>query len=213
MDNFIKFLLELGKLKKTARTGWKIREVENAESVADHTFRLTILAWLLPQIKKYDLDYDKVLKMSLIHELAGIYAGDITPYDDLLTNSKEKNQEILAKWPRRAKEDKEKLSKDRYHKEREGVEKLLSLLPKNESEVLFEMWEEFEKGVSREARFVRQIDMLETLLQALEYEEKGTLLSVKAFWEQNKELIDDPVLLEFMEEMDQYFYVKHKADK
>src|SRR5690242_18658318 len=107
MDQFIKFLLHIGKIKETKRRGWELRNVNDPESVADHSFRLSIMAWMLPQFKKYDLDYDKVLKMSMIHELAGIYTGDLTPYDDLLTDEPSRNQEILSKWPRRSKEEKE----------------------------------------------------------------------------------------------------------
>lgn len=209
MDNFIKFFIELGKLKTTRRTGWLLREVRDPESIADHSFRLGILAWLLPQIKKYDIDTDKVLKMGLIHDMCEVYAGDATPYDDLVTPNAEENRELLAKWPRRNKEEKERLALLKHEKEKKGLEKLLSLLPNKIHDEFMDLWMEYENGDSREGRFVRQLDRLETLMQALEYEDEKRLLSIKSFWEQVKELIDDPILLEFMEELDNYFYLGH----
>lgn len=211
MDNFIKFFLELGKLKSTARTGWLLREVPEPESISDHSFRLAILAWLLPKFKKYDLDSDRVLKMALIHDMCEVYAGDATPYDDLVTPNAPENRELLAKWPRRTKEEKEHLAAEKHSKEKKGLKELIDLLPVYLSKDIMELWLEYEKGESREGRFVRQIDRLETLMQALEYESSQKIVSIKSFWEQVKELIDDPILLEFMEELDKYFYVKQNT--
>jgi len=44
MDKTIKFLSELGKLKEMPRRGWVIRDIKNPESIADHTFRVAIMA-------------------------------------------------------------------------------------------------------------------------------------------------------------------------
>lgn len=211
MDDFIKFFVELGRLKSTRRTGWLLRQVENPESIADHSFRLAVLAWLLPQVKEYHLDYDKVLKMALIHDICEVYAGDATPYDDLVTDNVDENQELLAHWPRRTKSEKEKLAKVKHEKEKQSLEKLLRLLPDERGKAILDLWLEYEDGDSREGRFVRQLDRLETLMQALEYENEKRLLRIKSFWQQVKELIDDPVLLEFMEELDNYFYVRQNS--
>lgn len=38
-ENIVKFLIEVGKLKRLKRKGWVIHGVKEAESVAEHSFR------------------------------------------------------------------------------------------------------------------------------------------------------------------------------
>src|SRR5215210_3864360 len=79
---FARFLHRVGRLKTLRRTGWLHCGVPDAEteSVADHAFRTTLLAWLAAgQVP--GLDREKVLKLALVHDLAEALAGDPTPYD------------------------------------------------------------------------------------------------------------------------------------
>jgi putative hydrolases of HD superfamily len=50
------------------------------ENDAEHSFELTLLAWFLISKYKLDLNIDKVIKYSLVHDLVEVYAGDIDPY-------------------------------------------------------------------------------------------------------------------------------------
>ena len=73
-------LLTLLKLKQLARTGWVRAGVENPESVADHSWGMAILALrLCPQ----GLDLCKVLSMCIMHDVAEILVGDLTPHDEI----------------------------------------------------------------------------------------------------------------------------------
>src|SRR5687767_10188734 len=67
-----RFLHRISGLKFTFRTGWLDRGVPPAstESVADHSFRMTLLAWLAALEGEPALDADRVLKLALIHDLA-----------------------------------------------------------------------------------------------------------------------------------------------
>src|SRR5262245_57028480 len=81
-----RFLHRAGRLKATPRTGWIDRGVPvgEAESVADHSFRVALLAWLAAHLAAADdpaLDVDRVLALALIHDLAEALTGDLTPYD------------------------------------------------------------------------------------------------------------------------------------
>ena len=40
MNNFIDFFIEVGKLKRMKRSGWVINQIKNAESIAEHSFRV-----------------------------------------------------------------------------------------------------------------------------------------------------------------------------
>lgn len=207
MVNLIQFFSELGKLKSIKRVGWILGGVKpsEAESIADHSFRLALMSWYFAE--KKGLDVDKVIKMSLIHDLCIIYTGDITPYGNLLTGDLKKDREIVAKWPRRSKEEKEKIAHERKAKERKAFEQLSELLSDKFGEEVKDLWVEYEEGKSKEGRFLRQIDRVEKLLQATEYKDSKKYLSpINPFWVQLKELVDDKDLIEFIEGLDDYFF-------
>ncbi len=132
-----------GKLKKTKRAGWvKKARIVGAESVADHSFRMAILAAYLSVVKR--LDQLKVIRMCLIHDLAESEIGDIVP------------------------EEKES---ERKHRELEDVtvRRILATLPSNQRKRFIKDWEELLSMKTREAKLVWQIDKLEMGLQMKEY--------------------------------------------
>ena len=88
MKDIIELLHMIGKLKELKRTGWVLRKVPNPESVADHTFRVLIMALLLAD--KLNLDKNKCVQMALIHDISESITGDITPRDKISKEEKHK---------------------------------------------------------------------------------------------------------------------------
>ncbi len=82
------------KLKRIPRTGFVWLEIKNPETIAQHAFRVAILNWILASKVKPKLNLEKVIKISLAHDLCEIYAGDMTPYRELLP------KEVLKRWIR-----------------------------------------------------------------------------------------------------------------
>ncbi|MBW1800594.1 MAG: HD domain-containing protein, partial [Deltaproteobacteria bacterium] len=74
MKGFINFLFEVGMLKKTPRTGYQFLGSGN-ESVAEHSFRMVIIGYLLVQ-QEPDADSQKTLLMCLFHDLHEARTGD-----------------------------------------------------------------------------------------------------------------------------------------
>ncbi|MGB2032100.1 MAG: HD domain-containing protein [Candidatus Poseidoniaceae archaeon] len=71
-------LLTLLTLKDIPRTGWVRAGVSGPESVAAHSWGMAILALrLCPD----HLDLSKVLQLCLVHDVAEIVVGDLTPHD------------------------------------------------------------------------------------------------------------------------------------
>src|SRR5262245_33825115 len=68
-----------GKLKRVRRKGWVDRGVVDAESVADHSYRLAVLAWAVARSR--GLDADRAQRIALLHDLAEAEVGDETPFD------------------------------------------------------------------------------------------------------------------------------------
>ncbi len=208
MKNILNFLIEVGRLKRTPRKGWVLRGIKNPETIAAHTFRMAIMSWLLGIEKK--LNIKKVIKMSLIHDLCEVYAEDTTPYDNKVSfKNKNKWKEITKKWPRFSKEEKEKIYQKKYKKENKALEKLILNLPPSLKKEIRNLWDDYEKGLTKEGKFVRQLDRVENLLQALEYWEKNKQFAIEPWWVQIEELVDDPTLLEFMKALDKKFHKKN----
>ena len=204
MKELLNFFIEIGKLKKIPRKGWIFRGVKEPETIASHTFRMAIISWLLGRQKK--INTNKILKMSLIHDLCEVYAGDTTPYDKLLPRDKKQWKQIVSKWPRLSKREKEKSFLEKYKKETESLEKLILKLPSDLKKEIRSLWVDYEKGLTREGRFVRQVDRVENLLQALEYWKKNKQFAIKPWWVQIEELVDDPTLLEFLKSLEKKFH-------
>jgi len=207
MKKLIEFFIKIGRLRKMVRRGWILIGAKEPASISDHLFRVAMMSWILSKGKKVDFDMTKAIKIALIHDLCELYAGDLTPYDtdSVLPKDKEKWPELFDKWPRFSKEDKERIASERHQKEKESLEKILKDLPSEMADELKGLWLEYESGVSKEARFVKQVNRLETLLQALEYGKEENKRPFKSWWIGTKERIDDPLLLEFMEALDQSF--------
>ncbi len=92
--------------------------------------------------------------MALVHDMAEALVGDITPVDGV--DKAEKN--------RRETETMDFLTSDLLGK-RTGLMK--------EGRGLRDIWQEYEDGKTLEAKFVKDVDKIELVLQMMEYERKG----------------------------------------
>ncbi len=210
MDKIIKFFSEVGKLKEMPRRGWVIRDIKNPESIADHTFRVAIMAWVLAVKRNKKINLEKLLKMALVHDICEVYSGDTTPYDSVLPKDKKKRRELLKTWPRFSEAEKKRLAEKKYKKEKAGLEKLIKDLPPRLKQEIMGLWLDYERGASVEGKFFKHADRIESFLQASEYWRSNKKLPLKPYWIQAEELHDDPTLLEFIREIDKEF---HKTKK
>ena len=174
MKNFIDFFHQTGKLKDIPRRGWLLIGAKNPASVADHSFRMAVMAWVLSG-KKKKMKLEKVIKMALIHDLCELHSGDITPYDHgHLPKNKKDWPEAFDKWPRFSKSKKVENFLKKQKKEGESLIKITSKMPDTIKKEIINLWKEYDRGLTQEARFVRQVNRLETLLQAFEYGKEST---------------------------------------
>ncbi|KAH7390029.1 cytidylate kinase [Cadophora sp. MPI-SDFR-AT-0126] len=148
MDSCLPFLHLVERLKNTPRAGWGKRGIQNPESVGDHMYRMAVICMLLP--KDDTFDQSKCVRMALIHDIGEAIIGDITPSDGI---SRE----------------------DKHRREALAVNYLSCLLKTSNLEAATEiksLFDEYEAASTKEAKFVREIDAFECLLQAEEYEER-----------------------------------------
>jgi len=143
LEDFFKIVIDL---KGIQRKGWKNKlALQNVESVADHSYSMTIMAMILSDL--HGLDTKKIMKMSLLHDLVEAVIGDFTP-DEII---KTKKQEL----------------------ENNEMKKILSMLPNNLNKEYNELWNEFQKNESKESMFVHELDKFEMVYQAKKYLDDG----------------------------------------
>jgi len=209
MKELVQFFHSVGKLKKMSRRGWVINNIKNPESIAEHIFRASLMSWILGT-RKGNLDIGRLLKIALVHDLCEIYSGDITPYDSILPRNSKKRSELMKTWPRFSKKEKIKLVNNKYKREKQALEKLVSSLPGDLKKEIKNLWIDYERGLTPEGRFFHQTDRLESFLQAIEYWKKYNKPPQRPWWLWAKEFFDDPLLLEFIKEMDKEMHQKRK---
>ena len=200
MKNILHFVINVGKLKNIYRKGITFYGVKNPETTNDHVFRTAIIALVSTPRKKLNLE--KVLKIALIHDLCKVYAGDITPYDGFLPKDKKERYQFVRKWPRLLKREKEKWAAKKFEKEYSSLKKLISKLPKRLKKEILTLWTDYTKWKTPEGKFVYQLDMAENLVEALEHREKNKKFPTQPWWEHADEVIDDPILLKFLKEIE-----------
>jgi putative hydrolases of HD superfamily len=186
---FVRFLRQVGKLKSAKRTGWLDRGVPNdeVESVADHSFRTAILAWLAAG---EGLDRNKVLKLALVHDLAEAITGDIPPYDDLPEEIEARREFLERRHIRPAARTESKRAA-----EAEAIAKLIADLPPARAYEIAALITELAEATSAEARFVKQADKIETYLQSREYLQADPSRPMASFAAEVAETIDIPELV------------------
>lgn len=134
-EQFLGFMHKAEQLKCELRHGWT--SSGRRESVAEHSWRLCLAAWLLKE-EFPDLNMERLLELCLLHDLGETMTGDIPAF--------EKNEEDEAR-------------------EREASEKLSSLLPEAKGRELIDRLREFEEGRTLEAKAARALDKMEAVIQ------------------------------------------------
>lgn len=144
LKHSVDFIKEIEKLKAVTRFN---RTLDGRfENSAEHSWQGALAAIVLQDYYPEKLKMEKVNSMLLIHDLGEIYVGDTWVFDD----------------------EKKLHSHD---KELASIEKIMSLLPEEKYLNMKNLWLEFEKGQSTEARYARVIDALVPLINHLEVSE------------------------------------------
>jgi putative hydrolase of HD superfamily len=194
VQGLINFLKIAGRLKSTARTGWVDRGLSRAqaESVADHSFRVALMAWLAAAYSP-GLNRDRVLILALCHDLAEALTGDETPYGPEIVANLD-DRERASFFNQRHIRDIDRSTAKRFA-ESNAIATMTSELASLQRDEIAAIWRELEERSTPEARFVKQIDKLETYLQSLEYKSEHAGLPVESFAAEVSEVIEDPYLI------------------
>lgn len=138
LDGILEFLRAAERLKTVTRSGWT--SAGERESVAEHTWRLCLMALVLRPAFP-GIDFARLLGICVVHDLGEAIGGDVPA-------------------PEQARRGESKAAD-----ERRDLLLLLSPLPEALRAEITSLWDEYEEARSPEARLAKGLDKLETILQ------------------------------------------------
>jgi len=148
--NYLDFFKTVGKSKRLARSGWVREEISDPESVAEHSFRVGVLAMVISDKLNSNLDKNKLIKMALLHDLAEVITGDavIDRWDVIDLKKRDERESI----------------------EERGIKKIFDKI--NQGDEFVSIFHEMISRLTPEAKVFVQLDKIEMALQAFEYEQE-----------------------------------------
>lgn len=129
------FITEIDKLKSVLRRTL-LQDGSRVENSAEHSWHLAMMALVLLEYAPEGTDLSHTVKMLLVHDIVEIEAGDTFAYDA-------------------------QANLDKDARERAAADSLFGLLPSPQGLELRSLWDEFEAGETREARFANALDRLQ----------------------------------------------------
>jgi putative hydrolases of HD superfamily len=147
----------INEMKRLPRTGWLFAGVAGPESIADHTYATALIAVVLAEVVNLDplaqglsgpLDLSQLTRLALIHDLA----------ESVLTDLPKRSAALLSPDVKHAAEQR-------------AMEQILANFPN--SKTYLELWSDYDRSATPEARLVRDADKLDMVYQALCYQRRG----------------------------------------
>lgn len=139
VSEILSFLKEVEKLKLVERVIY-LSDGNRKESVPEHTWHVLVLFHLLDGKFDFDVDKLKVFRMILVHDMVELYAGDTFIFD-------------------------EEARKTKQIRELESANRLFSILPGDLGGELRGLWEDYDLGVSKEAKLAKALDKIQAVIQ------------------------------------------------
>jgi putative hydrolase of HD superfamily len=144
LDEAVKLAHEWGQLKMLPRTGWLRAGIEHPESVAEHSLRAAMLAWMLAGLE--GADPERAATLALWHDSQETRTTDLDHVARRYLHATS-NEQVTADQT--------------------------AALPRALASRLRGLVAEYEGRASLEADCARDADKLEMLLQALDYRAQG----------------------------------------
>jgi len=139
LERQIAFMREVDKLKTIFRQTY-LMDASRHENDAEHSWHIALMAWLLEEHRGPEkVDVLRVMKMLLIHDVVEIDAGDTFAYD------------VQG-------------HEDKLEREMKAANRIFGMLPPDQSAEMMELWLEFERRETVEARYAAAMDRIQPLL-------------------------------------------------
>lgn len=134
----LEFIIEVDKVKEIFRQTL-VSTGNRYENDAEHSWHLALMAPLLKEYIKDDVNIERVINMVIIHDLVEIDAGDTFCYD-------------VEGY------------KDKAEREQKAASRIFNILPKDQADMIFGLWNEFEDMSTPESKYANVLDRLQPIL-------------------------------------------------
>lgn len=118
------------------------------ENDAMHVFKLSFLIMMIAPYLKQNVDYTKMLEMALVHDIAEAKTGDYTVANQI---------------------SHPELKLEKAKREAAAIKELKAMLPAPLNKKVYDLYVEYERKETIEAKIVSALDKLEANLQANQY--------------------------------------------
>ena len=149
----LNFFAEAGLLKKVKRSGWWVVGIKDPESVAEHSFRCSIIGYYIAHLE--GVDPFKVMVMTLFNDIHEARINDLHKMGHYYIDFKQAEKKVFADQ--------------------------MSSLNSNFRREMNHLRAEYDAQKTKESLVARDADILECLLQAKEYFDHGHTKAKKFF--------------------------------
>ncbi|OGK46782.1 hypothetical protein A3A93_04015 [Candidatus Roizmanbacteria bacterium RIFCSPLOWO2_01_FULL_38_12] len=140
ITRLFEFFKTVEKLKTELRHSWT-SDASRRESVAEHTWMLSLMTMLLSNKPGVKIDQLKAIKMAITHDLVETIARDVPSHE--ISDRQDKKRE----------------------NEQKAIETLKESLGGDLGQEILSLWTEFEGRQTNEAKFVHALDKFECLFE------------------------------------------------
>ena len=139
VERTLAFFMEIDRLKGVERRNW-LADGSRRENTAEHSWHLGMAVLVMAPFATEPFDLARAMSMALVHDIVEIDAGDTFAYDQGDALASKQEREIAA------------------------ADRLFGLLPAAMGARLRDLWDEYERGDTPEARYVMAVDRMAPML-------------------------------------------------
>jgi putative hydrolase of HD superfamily len=129
------FFMEVDRLKGVERRNW-LADGSRRENTAEHSWHLGIATIVMQPFATEVVDLGRAVQMALVHDIVEIDAGDTFAYDT------------------------SEHADTKRQREEDAADRLFGLLSPEMGAYFRELWDEYERGDTPEARYVMAVDRM-----------------------------------------------------
>lgn len=173
----LQFTHEMQKVKHLLRfkgmPGWENENIERWDSVAEHSYRMALLAVMIAPYLKEKVSLEKVLKMILVHDIVEILALDYSPVTTHSGGGGHAFNEVAFQ--------------EKYKREMNAAETIFKELPSELYKEFVALFTEYintkanKDSATPEGRFAYALDKIEATIQIIDWKKESKNWEKEAF--------------------------------
>ena len=172
--NQINVFKDILKLKNVQKSAWRLKDVRNPESIASHSFGISLLSLVVPLPN--NINREKLVRMAIVHEIGKLLSGDSICETGRFINQQKCKLKVESE-----------------------ICSLQQILPEPMYKKCGSLSAEYLQQKTIIAKYLKQLDRLEVVIQSLFYEKSCNSELCDEFWNNANMHIKDKTLRKYFE--------------